>query len=224
MCSGQSYTTANGQGGNYWSLRWNVSIHLRCASNQNLIFLCRFLLAQLHLDSLRDKKTVKAVKSALARLPKGSEALEGAYGEVVERIDSQPPGDRELAHNVVSWLVNAKRPLTTTELQHALAIELGEHALDEDNLPDVEEMVSCCLGLVTVDEESNVVRMVHYTTQDYFESLPKDLIASAPANIASKCITYLSFDVFASGYCRNEAEVRSRLTKINFWRMPHGSG
>ena len=158
----------------------------------------RFLLAQLHLDSLIDKITVKAIKSALEKLPKGSEALKGAYEEAVERINSQSQSYRHLAQNVISWIVNAQRPLTTTELQHALAIELGERELDEDNLPAVEDMTSVCLGLVTVDDESNIIRLVHYTTQDYFETLQVDWIVSAPARIASMCITYLSFDVFAS--------------------------
>jgi len=152
----------------------------------------------------------------LARLPKGSDALEGAYKEAVERIDSQARGDRDLAHNVISWLVNAQRPLTTTELQHALAIEPGDHELDEDKLPVVEEMVSVCLGLVTIDDKSSIIRLVHYTTQHYFESLQVDWIASAPANIASLCITYLSFDVFASGFCRSDDEFMSRLAHNKF--------
>lgn len=163
-----------------------------------------------------DKKTVKAIKTALIRLPKGSEALDGAYGEAVERIDSQSRGDRDLAHDVLSWLVDALRPLTTTELQHALAIELGEHVTDEDNLPFVEEMVSVCQGLVTVDNQSNIIRMVHYTTQGYFENLQMDWITNAPGHIASKCITYLSYNVFASGHCRSNEEYESRIAQNKF--------
>jgi hypothetical protein len=30
-------------------------------------------------------------------------------------------------------------------------------------------MVSVCAGLVTIDEESNIIRLVHHTTQEYFE-------------------------------------------------------
>ena len=30
-------------------------------------------------------------------------------------------------------------------------------------------MVSVCAGLVTVDEESDIIRLVHYTTQEFFE-------------------------------------------------------
>jgi hypothetical protein len=36
----------------------------------------------------------------------------------------------------------AKRPLAPSELQHALAVEIGETQLDEENLPEVEDIVS----------------------------------------------------------------------------------
>ena len=36
----------------------------------------RFLLAQLHMDSLRDKTSAKSIKKALEILPKGSKALD----------------------------------------------------------------------------------------------------------------------------------------------------
>jgi hypothetical protein len=75
----------------------------------------------------------------------------------------------EIANDVLSWITCAKRPLTTSELRHALAVEIGESELDEENLPEIEDMVSVCAGLVTVDEESDVIRLVHYTTQEYFE-------------------------------------------------------
>lgn len=67
---------------------------------------------------------------------------------------------------VLAWITCAKRPLTTTtvELQSALSVEMNESDLDEDNLPDLIDMVSVCAGLVTIDAQSNVIRLVHYTT------------------------------------------------------------
>jgi ankyrin repeat protein len=50
------------------------------------------------------------------------------------------------------------------ELQHALVVEIGESTLDEDNLPQIEDMVLVCAGLVMVDDESHIIRLVHYTT------------------------------------------------------------
>jgi 23S rRNA A1618 N6-methylase RlmF len=73
----------------------------------------------------------------------------------MERINSQVKDQEELAKQVLWWITYAKRPLTTSELQHALAVEISESQLDEDNLPQVEDMISVCARLATVDEESN---------------------------------------------------------------------
>jgi hypothetical protein len=88
---------------------------------------------------------------------------------VIERIKSQVKDQEELAREALSWITCARGPLSTAELQHALAVELGEPELDKDNIPYVEDIVSACAGLVIVDKESDVIRLVHYTAQEYFE-------------------------------------------------------
>lgn len=175
-----------------------------------------FLLACLHLDSLRGKPTKKAVQSALAKLPKGSEALKEAYDEAIQRIKGQLPEEFELAKNVLSWITCAQRALTTEELSYALAVEADELELDEDNIPDIEDMVSVCAGLVTVDEESNIVRLVHYTTQEYFERIREDWNPRAQQEIASACLTYLSFKTFRAGSCPSNEDFEHRLTRNPF--------
>ena len=72
-------------------------------------------------------------------------------------------------------------------------------------------MVSVCAGLVTVDEESGIIRLVHYTTQEYFERTQKHWFQDAEADIANICVTYLSFTVFESGPCEKYEEFRERL-------------
>jgi hypothetical protein len=63
--------------------------------------------------------------------------------------------------------VYAETALNPTELCHALAVEPGTSGLDPDNIIDVEEIVSVCTGLVMVDKDSDIIRLVHYTTQEY---------------------------------------------------------
>lgn len=72
----------------------------------------------------------------------------------MERIRGRKAGFLELATLVRPWIVCVKRPLTTVELQHALAVEAGDSMLGEDNLREIEEMVSVCAGFVTVDEKA----------------------------------------------------------------------
>lgn len=56
-------------------------------------------------------------------------------------------------------------------------------------------MVAVCAGLVTVDAESDAIRLVHYTAQEYFETR-LDWIATAEAYITKICLAYLSLDYF----------------------------
>ena len=161
----------------------------------------RFLLAQLHLDSLTDRTSIKDVKQVLARLPTGSDAYDKAYEEAMERINSQSEGLRNLAAKVLPWILFSKRSLSMTELQHALAVEIDTSELDHDNIPDVDQIVSVCAGLVTLDEENQVVRLVHYTVQEYFSRTKTRWFSKAEGNMLCACITYLSYTQFKSGPC-----------------------
>ena len=137
----------------------------------------------------------------------------------MERIEGQFSDQEDLAKQVLSWITCAKRPLTKSELQHALAVEVGESQLDDDNTPQIEDIVSVCAGLVTVDEESNAIRLVHYTTQEYFERTQKRWFPDAETDILKTCITYLSFDTFDAGFCETDEEFEHRLFEINFMTM-----
>jgi hypothetical protein len=87
----------------------------------------------------------------------------------MDRIEQQDKDFRELAKSVLPWIICAKRPLLTAELQHAMAVEVGDNELNTENLPQIEDVVSVCAGLVTIDDKSDIIRLVHYTTQEYFE-------------------------------------------------------
>ncbi|KAF4613399.1 hypothetical protein G7Y89_g15488 [Cudoniella acicularis] len=170
-----------------------------------------FLLAQLHLESLTGKRSPKAVQTALKNLVTGSAAYDHAYEDAMERINGQIKDQEELAKQVLSWITCAKRPLATTELQHALGVEVSESKLDELNFSEIEDIVSVCAGLVTIDEESKIIRLVHYTTQEYFERMQRRWFPKAESEITTTCVTYLSFDTFKSGYCRSDEEFEQRL-------------
>ncbi|RYP22843.1 hypothetical protein DL765_001439 [Monosporascus sp. GIB2] len=158
-----------------------------------------------HLPSFvgRSPDLKEEVKAGIVRAADGIDTMERIKGQVVDQ--------EELAMQVLSWITCARRPLTIPELQHALAVEVGEPQLDEENLPQIEDMISVCAGLATVDEESKIIRLVHYTTQEYFERTQKDWFPHAEANITTICITYLSFTDFESGLCGTDSEFEQRL-------------
>ncbi|KAJ6780196.1 hypothetical protein PWT90_04456 [Aphanocladium album] len=186
-----------------------------------------FLLAKLYLHSL-NKPTVKAIRATLKgfqkQIPGASEyeklqVLNSAYDETMERINGQEPSWKDLAIKVLSWIICSKRPLTESELQCALAVEITETDLDPDCLHDIKDMVSVCAGLVTVDDESGIIRLVHYTTQEYFEQRKKELdwLTNAHDNITEICATYLSFNEFKSGPCQTDDSFELRLKCNQFY-------
>jgi ankyrin repeat protein len=147
-------------------------------------------------------------------LPKGTNALDSTYDQVIERINAQNSDFKSLAEQTLSWITYAQRPLSLYELQHALAVEPNESELDEENIPHIELIVSVCAGLVTVDQESDVIRLVHYTTQEYFERTRSTLFPNAQKNIGRCCLTYLTYDVFSAGPCQSDQKFESRLRKF----------
>lgn len=117
----------------------------------------RFLLAQLHMDSLVSKTNRREVRRALANLPK---EVDQTYDEAMRRIEAQIDDDRELATRVLSWLAYTLRPLSVRELQYALAVQPGMTEMDFDSIEDDDLLTSVCAGLVVIDEHSNIIHLV----------------------------------------------------------------
>jgi ankyrin repeat protein len=149
-------------------------------------------------------------------MQRGSEALKDAYKNTVERIKGQQPGLRDLAQKVLAWITYSQRPLKVLELQHALAVELGDTELDADNINEESQMVSVCAGLITVDDKSKIIRFVHYTTQEFFENFEREWLSNAQLDISVSCVRYLSFDTFASGWCSTDELFELRLKESAF--------
>ena len=171
----------------------------------------RFLLAHLHMDSLRDKTSIKSVKKALETLPEGVNGLDLAYDGVLRKIESQRDGFRFLAKRLLGWLTYSKRLMTITEVQHALAIEPDTSDLDEENLSDLDEIVSFCAGLVIIDEETQIIRLVHYTTQEYLRRNGDRILPSAQQDIAVSCLTCLLYEKLGDGWILEPNDEDERL-------------
>jgi ankyrin repeat protein len=132
----------------------------------------------------------------------------------MDRIDSQPEKDAELAHRVLSWIVESKRPLTREELHHALAIKTGHLEFDIKFLqPNLNDTVALCAGLIVVNQKSNTIQLMHHTTRKYFENYKTrlDWLKAADGMIASSCLTYISYSEFAKGPCSDDRLLEHRL-------------
>ncbi|KAJ6264531.1 ankyrin repeat [Drechslerella dactyloides] len=172
-----------------------------------------FLLARLHFESIKFKTSYRDLKTALGALATGETAYKVAYDEAMERINNQNPDFRRLASQVLLWIVCAKRPLTKRELQHALAVEpeADQPELDKDNIPDLRDIVSVCAGLVAIDEESNIVRLIHFTTQEYFNQTRNTWFPDAQKYIATVCVTCLSYETFYTGFKETAKDFAAKI-------------
>jgi ankyrin repeat protein len=171
-------------------------------------------------------KGIKTILTELENISKSSadgeerkrRALDHAYEAAMRRIQSQPSGHYELAKRVLSWIVCAKQDLSPLQLQHAVAIEINSRTLDEDNIADIGLSISVCAGLMTIHKESNVVKPVHYTTQEYFERTWQDWFPDSYVYLTKACITYISLQVFDSGECASKDDLRDRYEDYPFYQ------
>ena len=158
-------------------------------------------MARLHMDNLKEQPTKGDLKRALRNLPKGSDGLETTYNIAIDRIRSQSLSKRELAFNVLRWVVYCARPLSVTSLLEALTIRPECQELDEDFRPDPQLLDSLCMGLVAIDHDTQSVGLVHYTTKEYFNT-QKELFTDPHKDLFVACTQYLLF-----------GSVRSRLKR-----------
>ena len=155
----------------------------------------RFLLTALQMDRIFDTRTIKGIKSALASMPA---QLDELYREALVRIQKQSVNDGELGMRILSWITHAKRPLSVNELRYGLAIEYSDIQedveFDEDNVLSSGSLVDVCAGLVIIDSNSQVVRLAHYTTQEYLDKARNELFKGAEVDMSRACLTYLSYN------------------------------
>ena len=168
--------------------------------------LIRFLLAQLHLESLSRTHNRKALRSALKALPK---ELNETYDESLKRIESQNSEDADLAKHVLSWISYARRPLDIEELQYAIAIVPGAKGVDEEAMTPKDLLISVCAGLVILESRSQIVRLMHSTTQEYFGQHRSHLFPDADTLIGGACLAVLQFEQFSPATMQNITVLRS---------------
>ncbi len=155
-------------------------------------------MAQLYLDILETKICASDLRDALRSLPG---KLDDDYTEAWNRINTQGTDSSTLAIKALRWLVFSFRHLTVDELSHALAVRAGQNSLDKERLVSMNIILGTCQGLVKFDKASPVVRLVHYTTQQYFNDNRARHFPDAHEVITATRLTYLRFQEFAEGPC-----------------------
>ncbi|EFQ90116.1 hypothetical protein CFE70_010584 [Pyrenophora teres f. teres 0-1] len=164
-----------------------------------------FLWVNLQLDSLcqaskAQKDTV--VEAALEALPQG---LPYTYVRILERIEVQTPYMRDLAINCLAWTLYARRPLSTQELQLALAINSNCKVRQDLQTDSPQVILEACGNLL--EEANGLIRPIHYTVQEFLttavqglshKSIRAQLLDSKAVHtrLSLACIAYIRLTAF----------------------------
>jgi len=149
------------------------------------------------------------VEAALKSLPHN---LPDTYIRILERIEAQPQYMRDLALNCLTWTIYARRPLSTEELQHALAIDSKCTAQQDLQLDSPQVILEACGNLL--EETNGSIRPIHYTVQEFFtptvHRMPQHTIRvqlldshSAHRQMGLACLAYIQIMAFGEPASNN---------------------
>ncbi|KAK8075919.1 ankyrin repeat-containing domain protein [Apiospora phragmitis] len=97
---------------------------------------------------------------------------------IIDKVAEDADGIVDLACKMLLWLCYTQRPLLESEIQHALATELGDNDFDLDGITPGELLQACCMGIVVCDSEG-VYSLFHETAYDFFRKRPEFSSAAA---------------------------------------------
>jgi hypothetical protein len=157
-----------------------------------------FLWVALQISSLCACKTDDDIRQALADIPRD---LAETFTRVLDKCELSA---RKYQTQILGLVLVAKRPLTTEELREALGVVPGDTDWNPSRLPNnIYSVLASCGGLLTVDEETSSIRIVHQSAKDFllgdFDGrIEKPLLASDDAQTAMSqtIITYLNYGIF----------------------------
>lgn len=131
-----------------------------------------FLLARLNLENFNDLVDDIDIEEAIENLSKGQgdDVLHEVYSKTLDRVEHQPLKHRDLGFLVLSVVFHACAALGIDELRHALAMA-RRSAVRKGTLINLEDLTKFCGGLVTAGQQDGKVRLVHFTTYTYIDSI-----------------------------------------------------
>jgi WD40 repeat protein len=146
-----------------------------------------FLWVRLVILELRQVHTSTDIRQVLEDVPSDMDQL---YSRILDLMSRAPYG-KVLAKAILTWAVCSSRPLNTSELYHALQIDIS------DTLDSVQKAIATSCGqLVYIDGQSRV-QMVHQTARDFLlrPNVPSEFAVDRRAGhkrLAMTCLRYLN--------------------------------
>ena len=146
-----------------------------------------FLWTVLVLSELSNSYGEEEINKALEDMPRDMAPL---YQRTLELM-KQAPGGKKLAKAILTWTTCATRPLTTSELDGALRVDV------KDNFPQLKESIMALCGHFVNVDKFGKVQMLHGTAREFLlnDNLESEFAINkteAHTRIARACLTYLT--------------------------------
>ncbi|KAH6911342.1 hypothetical protein BKA70DRAFT_1460660 [Coprinopsis sp. MPI-PUGE-AT-0042] len=167
-----------------------------------------FLHASLQLDALRGCASVYAVEKTLEEFPC---QIDEVYRQTWDRIQDQAPDMFAVAKNALVWVLCATSSLTIEELRHAVATCPHTYKFDHRRLVDKATLMGLCRGLVNIEEETDIVRFVHYTAKDAVNGLVAQSSPYPHSLPAAVCMAVLAEHGFQQTTLNHEHALNASL-------------
>ena len=151
----------------------------------------RFLLVSLNIKAILRETTLHRRREKLRGMENGW-GLGDAYDATIGRIKAQEEDRARLGMEALMWISHSERPLSTDEICHALAVEIGSTNIIINNVSSIRRVLDCCQGLATIDKGSSTIRLIHFTLKKYLNG-HAELFGGPHSKIAETCLTYLNF-------------------------------
>jgi len=126
---------------------------------------------------------------ALKVLPKG---LWSNFDMTMTRIEKLPYEHQvHFAKQTLLWISKTARPLKVNELRHAMLISETPLNFKPSTIPAGQLFVEYCFGFVVIDTKSDIVRLAHFSIDEYLRQRNFNFLAPANTTIALACINYM---------------------------------
>jgi ankyrin repeat protein len=139
--------------------------------------------AQFQIGQILSLGAESDVKKSLGRLP---QSLEDLYEDAYERIQTEPGQGPGIALKTLMWVMCAFEPCSPDELAKFVFLNFPQ----EERLTG-HVLLKLCHNLLTIDQQSDVVKIAHPSIRDFLENKYAPMVDSHIL-VAKTCLAFLS--------------------------------
>ncbi|PCD23153.1 hypothetical protein AU210_014676 [Fusarium oxysporum f. sp. radicis-cucumerinum] len=180
------------------------------------VFMWAHLVVDRVLQMKRQGEPKSKIEAVIKQIPQD---LNDLYHGLIQQLIQQRTKENRLdAMKLMQWICFSTRPLTTDELQWAMAVDpdcthksLDECQRSDDFITDNDmdgriKTLSCGLTEIVPSTNARVVQFIHQSVKDYFVERglsllygtgPPDLVGTAHCRLSRSCIRYLRMVVLS---------------------------